>query len=446
MVTVRISSKSMRQRFNGCDPDFIANVCHAACCRSSTHPSGTRVTIHRSEQGAIEARGGIVVGGMLEPLPGEKRCPFEDGTTHLCGLHGTADKPFDCIADPFTLAPGGRTLVVRNRYRQFKCYNAGNRLPAYVAFRASLNLLFGSQGAAELCAHLRAGGGDIDMELAGRAGELLADASAIRRAAAEPELTPVEQHGDLWLKRDDLYVSPGGAIGGKARTAHAIAVAGGGRGLVTAGSKSSPQTSIVARIGAALGLPVRIHTPYGAPGLEIEDAVAAGAERVCHTPGYNNVIAARAREDAERLGWTLVPYGMETQEAVVQTARQTANIPQEVRRVVIAVGSGLSVAGVIAGLLERRAALPGVELLGVRVGGDPTVRLRKYVPAWPEWAQLAAASVSYDTRLEAEVGGVLLDPIYEAKAVEFLRPGDLLWVVGIRRTIPSGGIAKCSAP
>jgi 1-aminocyclopropane-1-carboxylate deaminase/D-cysteine desulfhydrase-like pyridoxal-dependent ACC family enzyme len=435
MATVRISSKSMRQRFHGCDPDFIRDVCHAACCHSSTHPTGVRITVHRSERAAIEARGGVVGDdGMLAPGEGTKRCPFEGAETHLCGLHFTPDKPVNCITDPFTLSPGGRTLVVRNRYRQFKCYNTGPRLHAYVAFRAGLDLLFGAEQAAAICAHLDAGGGDIDAEMLPRMHDIMVDDTALRKAApaAELALTPVEQHGDLWLKRDDLYVSPGGAIGGKARSAYALAVKGSGRGLVTAGSKSSPQTSIVARIGRALGLPVRVHTPSGEPGAEIADAIAAGAERVTHRPGYSNVVAARASKDAEALGCLYIPYGMETEEAITQTGGQTENIPREARRVVIAVGSGMSVAGVIAGIAARRAAFPDLELLGVRVGANPARQLSRYVPDWPAWASLETSPVDYNTRVEASVGGVALDPIYEAKAVEYLQDGDLLWVVGHR--------------
>jgi len=183
MAAVRISSASMRQRFNGCDPDYIANVCHASCCRTSAHPSGIRVAVHISDRAAIEARGAAVDDdGMMVPRSGEKRCPFQDGETHLCGLHFTPDKPFSCIASPFSLAPGGRTLIVRNRWRKLKCYEDGARLPAYVAFRSSLDLLFGAAQAAAICAHLEAGGGDLDAEMDERVKTTLEEIAATRKA------------------------------------------------------------------------------------------------------------------------------------------------------------------------------------------------------------------------------------------------------------------------
>lgn len=122
----------------------------------------------------IRARGGRVVGGLLRPVPGERRCPFK-ADDNLCGLHGTAAKPFGCIASPFTLTSRD-TLIVRNRYRLLRCYRDdrdGTARPAYHAFAASLVLLFGRAGAARLTAHLDAGGGDIAMPMPRRAYDML---------------------------------------------------------------------------------------------------------------------------------------------------------------------------------------------------------------------------------------------------------------------------------
>lgn len=159
MVEVKISAASARQRFNGCDPDYIANVCHARCCESSTHPLGIMVTIHPEEQDVIELQGGEVIDGMLQPRAGEKKCPFKTAD-QLCGLHGTEAKPFGCIASPFTLNAND-TLIIRNRYRMLKCFEDGKKLPAYVAFRSSLDLIFGTDEAGRICRHLDNGGGDL---------------------------------------------------------------------------------------------------------------------------------------------------------------------------------------------------------------------------------------------------------------------------------------------
>jgi hypothetical protein len=135
---IRLSVASMMQPFHGCDPEFIADVCHGKCCDAPTRPTGTLITIHRSEQAAIEARGGTVTNGLLESP--DRVCPFKT-SDHLCGLHVTPDKPFGCIVSPFTLN-GRDCLIVRNRYRLLPCYKTETHEPAFRAFQASLRRLF----------------------------------------------------------------------------------------------------------------------------------------------------------------------------------------------------------------------------------------------------------------------------------------------------------------
>lgn len=160
-VRVRVSAACARLLFHGCDPAYIATTCHASCCQSSTSKTGTLITIHPSEQAALEARGATVAGGLLQPRAGERRCPFKTAE-HLCGLHGGPDKPWGCIASPFALNKHG-TLIVRHRYVVLKCYADGPApVPAYVAFRASLDLIFGAEEAGRICGHFAAGGGDLD--------------------------------------------------------------------------------------------------------------------------------------------------------------------------------------------------------------------------------------------------------------------------------------------
>jgi hypothetical protein len=121
------------------------------------------VTVHPSEQARVEGRGGIVIEGFLQPREGCRGCPFKkDG---LCGLHFTPDKPFGCIASPFTLN-GRDTLIVRNRYKMLPCYRGkAAKEPAYKAFFSSLSLLFGVVGAEMLVEHFDNGGNDLIMDM-----------------------------------------------------------------------------------------------------------------------------------------------------------------------------------------------------------------------------------------------------------------------------------------
>ena len=247
------------------------------------------------------------------------------------------------------------------------------------------------------------------------------------------KLTPVEQRGDYWLKRDDLY-EYAGVRGGKVRTCRVLcerAVDAGVAGVVTAGSRHSPQVEIVAAVAAHLGLRCRAHVPAGAPTEQLEYAAQLGAELVAHRPGYNSVIVARAREDALALGWHEVPFGMECSEAVQATSGQVFNLP-ECERVVVAIGSGMTAAGITVGMAAWWPELVP-PMLGVVVGADPERRLDRW--AWPFWRgllELRLARESYGEHVAGELEGVLLDEVYEAKVLPFLEPGDLLWVVGRR--------------
>lgn len=160
---VRISAKSARLKFNGCEPEFIRTVCHGRCCEAPSSKPGILVTIDAAEKPRLEALGARVVGGLLQPAPEQRLCPFKT-SVHLCGLHETPDKPFICIVGPFHLN-ANNTLIVRNRYKLLKCYNTGPRLPAYKAFHSSLVTLFGAEGAATITTHLDSGGGDLVMQM-----------------------------------------------------------------------------------------------------------------------------------------------------------------------------------------------------------------------------------------------------------------------------------------
>lgn len=240
-------------------------------------------------------------------------------------------------------------------------------------------------------------------------------------------LTPIEKVDGVFVKRDDLF-SIAGVSGGKARTCWALAQ--GARGLVTAGSRHSPQVPIVASIAAELGVPCRIHIPHGINTPTVVWAIQHGAKIVRETPGYNGVIISRAVRDAEQSGYTYIPFGMECAEAVNETLVQTNNIPQEVKRIVVPVGSGMSLAGILTGMVANGIRVP---VVGVRVGADPTRRLDQYAPLfWRTMVSLVKSKHKYEDHLQVRMGNIELDPIYEAKCVEYLQEGDLLWVVGRR--------------
>jgi len=248
-------------------------------------------------------------------------------------------------------------------------------------------------------------------------------------------LTPIESAGDFFVKRDD-YFSIAGVRGGKVRTCWFLSQGAGG--LVTAGSRQSPQANIVAHIAEFLDIPCHIHTPMGELSSELKDAKRCGAEVIQHKAGYNNVIISRARDDAKKLGWVNIPFGMECEEAINQTRQQVQSIPNDVKRIVVPIGSGMSLAGILWGLKDSGVSIP---VLGVKVGANPVKRLDKYAPSnWRDMVELIDCGIDYHTEARGEVitdnGNIIqLDPIYEAKCRPYIKAGDLFWIVGIRKTI-----------
>lgn len=253
-----------------------------------------------------------------------------------------------------------------------------------------------------------------------------------------PELTPIERVGAFFLKRDDLFCV-GGVRGGKVRTCWSLSQ--GAKGLITAGSRMSPQVNIVSHIAGRLGLPCRVHTPEGELSPEVLSAKNTGAEVVQHNAGYNSVIISRAQDDAKERGWTEIPFGMECQAAVDATRKQVANIPKDVKRILMVVGSGMSLSGVLHGLNDFGLKIP---VVGISVGADPEERLNTYAPKnWREMVTIIKCPIDYHDDADGNIiGDVIVDPIYEGKCLPYLEAGDLFWIVGVRETAvkPSGQV------
>lgn len=255
--------------------------------------------------------------------------------------------------------------------------------------------------------------------------------------------TPVERIGDVFAKRDDLYEFAG-IRGGKVRTCRviverALSTRPAVRCLVTASSRSSPQAQIVARVAKAFNMDARLHLPAGEQTPEMDDAEAQGATLIRQRPGHNSVIIRRAQDDSYADPYRYyIPFGMENAAAIDCARRQVVQIPREhdIRRIVVPVGSGMTLAGILHGLRDVQWDVP---VLGVMVGANPMRRLRQWGPPLLDSMPLTLlpAGVPYHQEVAAKLGTVELDPIYEAKCAGFLKPRDLLWIVGIRHREPA---------
>jgi hypothetical protein len=91
----------------------------------------------------------------------------------------------------------------------------------------------------------------------------------------------------------------------------------------------------------------------------------------------------------------------------------------------------MSLAGILHGLVEADFTGP---VVGVVVGACPVKRLDKWAPQhWRRLCQLVRTGIKFKKQApHVRLGDIELDPIFEAKCLPFLQPGDLFWIVGKR--------------
>jgi len=242
------------------------------------------------------------------------------------------------------------------------------------------------------------------------------------------ELTPIEVIGNYFFKRDDFFEFCG-VSGGKVRTAKILCEKV-TTGLVSAGSRSSPQIKILSCISNYLRLPFIAHTTTGELSDSLKECLKFDNVSIIQNKyGYNSVIIKRAKDDAKKLNYSYIPFGMECIEAIHQTKEQVKNLPfKEIKRIVVPVGSGMTFCGIANGLNELNIKIP---LVGISVGANPFKRLKKYLPMFYNNYEIKYSKNKYsDKILDNDFMGIKLHPIYEAKCIPFLQEGDLLWIVG----------------
>lgn len=267
-------------------------------------------------------------------------------------------------------------------------------------------------------------------------------------------LTPVvELHNNSgkvcnWVKRDDLFEICG-VRGGKARSCfsyvnqHLKEKDNNIIGLITGGSRSSPQVQIVGHIAHCLSLKARLHLPKGPLPKYIKEATTdLGHEVFQWFPGFNHVISSRVKEDTKRLQtgsaskWLEIPFGMEFQEAIQCTANQVSNLPlTQIRRIILPVGSGMTLIGILVGL--KNMGITNIPIIGITVGKDPIDTISKwatkYSVDYQNMVKLIKSPLDYHKKSPITMWqGIPFDPIYESKIIPFIKPGDLIWLVGHR--------------
>lgn len=270
------------------------------------------------------------------------------------------------------------------------------------------------------------------------------------------ELTPVEVHKNILFKRDDLFM-PFDDIplsGGKVRQCIMLLdelkdkIKNEYNNTVyTSGSSNSPQGIIVTRVSKYFGFDTKVFTPMNTniekntlmqniiyQGGKINNQSRLGYEAVMHKFMYNY---------SKMYTGFVVSFGINVNECrdsiLGSVSNQVRNLP-DLDYLIVPCGSCIMLSGILLGLKKFNKKVKHV--IAVQIAGyDRTDKVRELtnnidIP----YEFLLSKDYAYSKQVHHVIDGVELDPIYEAKAYDYIvkhRPEILnsdnkvcFWLVG----------------
>lgn len=246
---------------------------------------------------------------------------------------------------------------------------------------------------------------------------------------------------DLWIKRDDLSGLAGG--GNKIRKLEwtvGAALADGADTLITTGSPQSNHARLTAAAGARLGLEVILVFPGSRGSLRSGNLVLDGllGARIAWVGDVDEAGLAQAAADiaaeVHKQGGhpALIPFGGSSvtgARGYLRCGGELQNQLPEIHNVVVALGSGGTMAGLVAALgpdvvlgVDTGALsnpLPAVAEFATGVGpkqvaaDDLRARFDMVGSGYGNLIEPVASAIS----LTAKTDGVILDPIYTGRAM-----------------------------
>lgn len=259
------------------------------------------------------------------------------------------------------------------------------------------------------------------------------------------EIAPIEPHGGILVKRNDLIRFGDGINGLKAVGCLSLlydALTQGTKTIVTLGARTSPQCLIISYLCSTLGLTAHLYMPSSAILTELQErCIGYGATIHPVTGGFNNqlerAVAKHAKDHPEH---RVFGFGMSSTSTIGLLARQTVNIPANIKHITCPIGSGHNICALLCGL--SKAGRTDISVTGVFTGAmtAPEEYIRSHAPHdiqldlqtfFPDAIKPANR---YAKKKAAVLGDLPLHPIYEGKCYDFLRrdlgESELLWIVG----------------
>ncbi len=167
-------------------------------------------------------------------------------------------------------------------------------------------------------------------------------------------------------------------------------------------------------------------------------AIKLGSEVNEIKPGYLSVIRKAARQKAI----DLKQYVEWDRKAAIQdTIDQCINIPENIKRIIVPTGSGLTAAGILIGVVRHKGPIK-VVAIGTSPMADKAkiltlaAKMKVQLKIPPDLLEFIGPTTPYDTPvIERLPDDTPLDPYYAAKTWKYMEKGDLLWPPGLRPVI-----------
>jgi 1-aminocyclopropane-1-carboxylate deaminase/D-cysteine desulfhydrase-like pyridoxal-dependent ACC family enzyme len=234
----------------------------------------------------------------------------------------------------------------------------------------------------------------------------------------------IEQYNNIYILRLDKRETYG-IYGDKARIAYEMSK--GQNGIVTCGSRDSIQTVAFAKVCDVLGIPCDIHIPKGKDTDSILQLQSTNCSLIREKVGYNNVLNAHARNNAKDKEYKFIQLGMlcdEAYELIGQNVDLIIPYINNIKRIVIPVGSGTTLIGIVKALQKHNINIP---VVGVMCGMDATKNILNNTDY--KNIMLVKSDSAYHKKEKTQFCGITLNPTYEAKCVPYLQDGDLFYIV-----------------
>lgn len=269
------------------------------------------------------------------------------------------------------------------------------------------------------------------------------------------ELTPVEKHGDIYYKRDDMYM-PFKDIplsGGKVRQCISLLENKADyirsycdNTVVTGTGVTSPQGIIVTRVANEFGMKSCIYVGNTKPTslrkntLMMNILYQGGNINYQSKQGYEQVLNSVINKTLPNAYH--ISFGINADdcpEAILgSVSNQVQNIPNDLDYLIVPCGSCIMLSGILLGIkkYEKRVA----NVVGIQIAGyDRTKVIQGLIKEDLPYQLLLSKDYPYSKHVKMSVDSIRLDPLYEAKAYDYMKKymnidfkshKTLFWVVG----------------